>query len=160
MLCIPLLLIVWLVMVCAYGVGLFGLVWCAVLAGLWYVAGGVGPLLRALVCGLPLFCFICCSVCWVVLVWLFDVRVGWWFDFLVVGVITAVGFAFCRFVAYGLSFLLGLIVYCGCLVVNSVGITRYVLVVRVGVLVDLLPGFVGCLYLGVVLIAFRDALVY
>lgn len=62
--------------------------------------------------------------------------VGWlgWFGFLIVGAITAgLGLRVCWFVGYGLSFLLGLVVYCGCLVVNSVGITRYILVVRDGV---------------------------
>lgn len=75
-----------------------------------------------------------------VLVWLFGVWVGWWFVFLVVGVITAVGFVFLSVCCLCLGFLLGLVVYCGCLMVNSVGIACYILVVRIGVLVDLLPG--------------------
>lgn len=49
------------------------------------------------------------------------------------GAITAgLGLRACWFVDYGLGFLLGLVAYCGCVMINSVGITRYILVVRNG----------------------------
>lgn len=68
------------------------------------------------------------------------------------------GLYVCRFVGYGLYFLLGLVFIAIVWCVNSVGIVRYMFVVWIGcVLVALLLGFAVCLYLIVMLIAFSGA---